>query len=257
MQNNSMTIQNAFQVIFHLSIMDLKLKYKGTVLGFLWSVIEPLVQLVVLYIVFSSLRPTEESFIIYLFSGLIMIHLFSRGTTSGMNGLVTRKAILLSLNIPKIIFPISSTITNIYMFGIELIIFFSFIFILNIPITMTVLFLPVILVLLIILTMGISILISIIRLYFKDIQSLWGILTMSLIFITPVFWYVKDMPEEIKSILLLNPLATLMEMMHKVILFDTIPSVNEFIYAASTSIGILLAGYFLFKKVEKKIVEKL
>jgi len=257
MQNSTVNIQNVFQIIFHLSIMDLKLKYRGTFLGFIWSVLEPLIQLAVLYIVFSSLRPADESFIIYLFSGLIIIHLFSRGTTSGMNSLVTRKGILLSLNIPKIIFPISSTMTNVWMFGIELIIFFLFIITLNIPITITALFLPMIVVLLITLTVGISILISTVRLYFKDIQALWGILTMSLIFITPVFWYVKDMPEDIKNILMLNPLATLIEMMHEVVLFDTVPSVNEFIYAASTSIGILLLGYFVFKKVEKRLVETL
>lgn len=257
MQNNSITIQNAFQIIFHISIMNLKVKYKGTVFGFIWSVIEPLVQLGVLYIIFSSLRPTDEGFVIYLFSGLIVIHLFSRGTSSGLSSLATRRAILLSLNIPKIIFPISSVMTNVWMFGIELTIFFLFIFGLGIPITITILFLPIILLLLIILIIGISILISILRLYFKDIQTLWGILTMSLIFITPVFWHVKDMPDNVIEILMLNPLAVLMEMMHKVILFDTIPSLNEFIYATSLSIGILFGSYIIYRKVEKRITEKL
>ncbi len=132
MENSIIDIWKSRDIIFHISIMDLKLKYKGTMLGFLWSVLEPLVQLAVLYVIFSALRPSEENFIIYLFSGLIIIHLFARGTTSGMNSLVTKKSILLSLNIPKLIFPISSTMTNVWMFGIELIIFFMFIFVLEI-----------------------------------------------------------------------------------------------------------------------------
>ncbi len=257
MQNNSVTIQNVFQIIFHISIMDLKVKYKGTVFGFIWSVVEPLVQLGVLYIIFSSLRSTDEGFVIYLFSGLIIIHLFSRGTTSGLQSLAMRKTILLSINIPKIIFPISSVMTNVWMFGIELVIFFLFMFGLQIQITSTILFLPIVLLILIILIMGISILLSILRLYFKDIQTLWGILTMSLIFITPVFWHVKDMPENVKEILMLNPLAVLMEMMHKVILFNTTPSLNEFVYASSLSIGILFGSYIIYKKVEKRIAERL
>jgi len=254
------SIQNIWvtrNLIFHLAIMDLKLRYKGTFLGFLWSVLEPLAQLVVLYVIFSSLRPSNESFIIYLFSGLIVIHLFARGTTQGMLSLNLKKSIILSLNTPKIIFPLSSVMTNILMFGIEIILFFTFIFALNIPLTSTVFFLPIILLLLIILTTGISILLSIIKLYFKDFQTVWSIITMSLIFITPVFWHVKDMPEDITNILLLNPLAVLIEMIHEVVLFDTIPSSNELGYAIATCVGILLISYLLFLKVEGKIPERL
>lgn len=254
------SIQNIWvtrNLIFHLAIMDLKLRYKGTFLGFLWSVLEPLAQLVVLYVIFSSLRPSNESFIIYLFSGLIVIHLFARGTTQGMLSLDTKKSIIQSLNIPKIIFPLSSVMTNILMFGIEIILFFTFIFALNIPLTSTVFFLPIILFLLIILTSGISILLSVVKLYFKDFQTIWGIITMSLIFITPVFWLVEDMPDEITNILLLNPLAVLIEMIHEVVLFDEIPSINELAYAIGTCVGILLLSYLLFLKVEDKIPERL
>ena len=237
--------------------MDLKLRYKGTFLGFLWSVLEPLAQLAVLYVIFSSLRPSDESFIIYLFSGLIVIHLFARGTTQAMLNLNVKKSIILSLNIPKIIFPLSSVMTNMLMFGIEIIIFFTFVFSLNVTLTPTVFFLPIVLLLLIILTTGISILLSIIKLYFKDFQTIWGIITMSLIFITPVFWYVKDMPEDIKNILLLNPLALLIEMIHQVVLYNVIPSINEIAYAIGTCVGILVIGYMIFVKVEGTIPERL
>ena len=117
------SIWNSRSVIFYMSIMDLKLKYKGTALGSLWSILEPLAQLVVLYLVFSFLRASDENFVIYLFNGLIMVHLFSRGTTQALNSMPSKKSILVSLKIDKIIFPLSNVLTNTWILGIEMIIF--------------------------------------------------------------------------------------------------------------------------------------
>lgn len=243
--------------IIFLSIIELKLKYRGAFLGFFWSILEPLAQLGILYVVFNALRSTDESFVIYLFSGLIMIHLFSRTTVQGMNSLVNKKSIIISLNIPKIIFPLSGILSILYMIGIEIGIFSLFIIILKVKITSTILLLPTIFGILIVFATGVSLLLSIIRLYFKDIQSIWGIIVMSLIFITPIFWYVSDMPSEITSLFLLNPLALIIEMAHKVILFDTIPTVNEYIYVMISSFAVLVIGWALFVKTEAKIAERL
>lgn len=245
------------QVIFYLSIIELKLRYRGTFLGFFWSVLEPLAQLGILYLVFTALRSVDETFVIYLFSGLIMVHLFTKGTTQAMNSLVTKKSIIVSLNIPKIIFPLSVFLTNLYIVGIEFVIFFLFIVVLGFELSLTIFLLPAIILLLIVFTCGVALILSILRLYFKDIQSIWGIVVISLIFITPVFWEVKDMPEDIAQIFLLNPLAMIMEMGHKVILYHTIPTFEETIYSVSTSFATLFVGWILFKKIEKKIVEKL
>ena len=244
-------------IISHLAKSELKLRYRGTVFGFIWSVLEPLAQLGVLYLVFSSIRSTDSSFVIYLFSGLIMIHFFSRCTSQGINCLPKNKAILDSLKIPKIIFPISTVLSNLYMFLIEIGIFFMFIFVLQIEISYTVFILPLIFGLFIILTTGLTLLFSVIRLFFKDIQSIWGIVTVSLIFITPVFWKIEDMPDEIAKLFLLNPLALLMEMTHQVVLFDVIPSTEEFRNSIIATFVIFFLGLGLFKKFEKRMVELL
>ncbi|MCH8860660.1 MAG: ABC transporter permease, partial [Thaumarchaeota archaeon] len=111
--------------------------------------------------------------------------------------------------------------------------------------------------LLIVFTCGMSLILSIVRLYFKDIQSIWGIVVVSLIFITPVFWHVDELPQNISQIFLLNPLAVIMEMGHEVILYQTIPSFEDAAYSVVTSFATLLVGWILFKKFERKIVEKL
>jgi len=143
------------------------------------------------------------------------------------------------------------------MFLIEIGIFFMFIFALQIELSYTVFILPLIFGLFIILTTGLALLFSVIRLFFKDIQSIWGIVTVSLIFITPVFWRIKDMPDDIAKLFLLNPLALLMEMTHQVVLFDVIPSTEEFRNSIIAAFVIFFLGLGLFKKFEKRMVELL
>jgi len=143
------------------------------------------------------------------------------------------------------------------MFLIEIGIFFMFIFVLQIELSYTVFILPLIFGLFIILTTGLALLFSVIRLFFKDIQSIWGIVTVSLIFITPVFWKIEDMPDEIAKLFLLNPLALLMEMTHQVVLFDVIPSTEEFRNSIIATFVIFFLGLGLFKKFEKRMVELL
>lgn len=245
------------QVILHLSITELKLRYRGTFLGFLWSVLEPIIQLGVLYVIISSIRSANEDFIPYLFIGLIIIHFFSRSTTQGMNSIVNKKSIIISLNIPKVIFPVSIVLTNFYMFMIEIGVFFGIILILQTHMTSTVVLLPIIIGLLIIFTMGISLILTTIRLYFKDVQSIWSIVTMSLIFITPIFWKVEEMPKELAQILLLNPVALLIEIAHQIILYDIFPSNEQMIYVI-VSTGIIFGiGLLMFNKIEKKMAEML
>jgi ABC-type polysaccharide/polyol phosphate export permease len=252
MQVNS--IFNYKDAIIYISILELKVRYKGTILGFIWSVLEPLAQLVILNMVFTFLNKTGESFIIYLFLGLIMIQFFSRGTTHGMTSLFAKKPIILSINIPKMIFPVSSVLTHFWMFLIEIAILFGFVVFFHLDFGINVLMLVVVFGLLTVLTIGTSILISTVVLYFKDFQTIWGIITMSLIFITPVFWYVEDM-SEYSDLFLLNPLATLIEMAHKALIFNSMPTGSELLYSISTSFGVFIFAYFLFKKTEKKFVE--
>ena len=186
-----------------------------------------------------------------------MVHLFSRGTTQAMNSLINKKSIIISLNIPKIIFPLSSFLTNLYMIGIEFVIFFLFIAILDVEISSTIFLLPAIVFLLIVFTVGMALILSIVRLYIKDIQPIWGIFVVSLIFITPVFWQIEDLPTNVSQVFLLNPLAVIMEMGHQVILNQTIPSWEYVTYSVVTSFATLFVGWALFKKIERKIAEKL
>ncbi len=251
------SIWKSKSIIFYMSIMDLKLKYKGTMIGSFWSILEPLAQLGILFLVFNFLYASEENFIIYLFNGLIMVHLFSRVSTQAMNSMPSKKSILLSLKIEKIIFPLTNVLTNIWILGIEVVIFVGFLILFNIPYTPTMIFFPLVLALLIILTTGLSLILSVVRVYFKDFQNFWSIITMALIFITPVFWYVKDMPENIAFFFLLNPLALLMEISHKLILFGEYPTINEVLYSIVTTFSILILGIFIFNKKEKKFVEML
>jgi len=109
---------------------------------------------------------------------------------------------------------------------------------------------------LLLLILGLSYMLSIITIYFRDIQPLWSVFIYGLLFITPIFWYEDQASGILLQLQTINPLGQLVEIFHKIIL-GTVPTLNEWIYSFAFVLGIFFAGYVLFQKYEKKIVEVL
>ena len=99
-------------LILHYSLLNMKLRYKGTSLGLIWAGLEPLFMFLILYVVFTSIRSQRDDFGIYLISGILMFNLFQRGTISGLSSLVDNGGIMKSLKIKKELFPVASTGTT-------------------------------------------------------------------------------------------------------------------------------------------------
>ena len=100
MKNNFLNLRHYNYLIFHFALLEIKMKYKESYLGIIWTAIEPLLMFIILYIVFSNIRdPREDNFAIYLISGVIIYHLFSKGTVGGLNVLKNNQGILKSLSL--------------------------------------------------------------------------------------------------------------------------------------------------------------
>ncbi len=242
-------------LILYLSILDIKLRFKGAHLGFIWSAIEPLFIFLILYVVFSSIRESViDDFAIYLIIGVLFFQLFARGTMNGLLSLQSNQSILKSINIRKEIFPTIATTTTLLFLLVQLGVFFLLMIPFQFVPHWTVVFLPIVLVLFLILVQGLSYILSIVYIHIKDIQPVWGIAVYSLIFISPVFWYVDEVDGILLKIQKINPLGQIIELGHKVV-FGEIPSLSEWLYTLSFVLGIFFFGFILFSKYGKKIVE--
>lgn len=254
---NSQTSSNKKSLIMALAMLDLKLKYRNSILGFVWSFLEPLLMLVVLYAVFTNIFQSQiEQFPLYLLLGIIMWNMVVRGTTMSVSSIITRGGLLTQIFLPRSIFAISSTVTSTIMFGFELVAFFIFMAAFQFIPPITILMLPVILVMTCFLVLGLSLPLSVLNVYYRDVEFIWRIIVHAGFFVVPIFYTLNMLPENVKTIVLLNPMAQLMEMAHNVTLYGILPRYQDFLYTIGVISLIFFVGYIIFRKMEKRIVEE-
>jgi len=235
--------------------MHIKLRYKGTNLGFIWAGLEPLFYFILLYIVFTSIRlSTKEDFPIYLITGILFFHLFIKGTSNALPSLGDNP-MLKSLNIKREFFPVVATGSVCLLMIVELVVFFGVMLFFGFTPSWTIIFLPVLMILFLILILGLSYLLSIVFVYARDIQPIWVVVVHALLFISPIFWYLEDAKGIILEIHKFNPLGQLIEIGHKIV-FGSIPPLEDWLYTSAIIFAILFIGFAIFKKYEKRVVER-
>lgn len=254
---SSLDIRNRISLIFHFAILNIKIRFKNTYLGILWAAIEPFLYFIVLYVVFTSIQETQESFPIYLITGVMLYHIFARGTSGGLVSLVGNTEIMQSIHIRREFFPIAATVAIGLLSFVDLIVFFGLMPIFQFVPSWTIVLLPLPFILLLVLILGLSYLLSIINVYVRDIQNIWIIFLHTLLFISPIFWYVKDVGGVLSQIQKINPVGQIIEISHNLVIDGYVPPLNEWLYTTLFVVGIFIVGYLVFHKFEDKIMEDL
>jgi len=244
-------------LIIHFAVLNLRIRFKNTYLGFLWAAFEPLLYFFVLYVVFTAIRERQENFAIYLITGVMLFHIFIRGTSGGISSLVVHEGIIKSLNLRKEFFPVVATVAIGILAFVDVGIFFGLMPVFQFTPSLSIVFIPLVLILLIVLILGLSYLLSIITIYARDIHILWNIFVHALLFVSPIFWYLDEVDGILLDIQKINPLGQLIEIGHVLVIDGEIPSLNEWLYTTSFILAIFFFGYFVFSRLEDKIPEKL
>lgn len=245
-------------LIWAFAVTDLKLRYRNSVLGFFWSILEPLLMLSVLFLVFSYLlRSDIENYPLFLLIGLITWNTFSRGTSMATNSILARSGIILSISFPKIIFPLSAVITSFLMMFFEMLVFIGFLIAFQFVPPITALILPLVFIPLFIVTLGIALPLSSLNVMYRDVTHIWNVIVQAGFFLTPIIYKISIFPQEIQNILMLSPMAHIVTWSHDLTLYGILPSVESLAYTIGLSIGIFLLGFIIFRRIENKMVDKL
>ena len=245
-------------ILFNFAITDLKIRYKNSVLGVIWSVLEPLLMLAVLFFVFSTMFKLEiDNFPIYLLSGIITYNFFKNGTNIALSSLSNRSSLITQIYFPRSIPAISSCFTASIMLIVELAVLGIFMVYFQFTPSLTILYLIPIYMLAFVFVLGISLGLSVLNVKFKDVEFIWGILLHAGFFLTPIFYRFDFLPQEVQNILQLIPVVQLVEMVHQVVLYGTLPSLNSTLYSIGSIFAILGIGYLIFRKYQARIVEEL
>ena len=244
-------------LIVLFAINEVKLRYRNSVLGFLWTFLEPLLMLLVLYLVFTNLiKNNIENYPLYLLLGLIIWYMFSRATSNGLSSLLDKASIIQKIYFRREIVVISSCLSAFIMMGFEFVAFAIFMIVFQFVPPITIILLPLVLVDLFVLTLGISLLFSVLNVYFRDIKFIWQVLLQAGFFLSPIIYTLDLFPENTRWVLRLNPLVAIFDAAHDLVLYNSLPNVNSIIYLVIATISILIIGYAMFRSRDKKIVEE-
>ena len=245
-------------ILFNFAIYDLKIRYRNSVLGVLWSFIEPLLLLAVLFVVFSTMFRFEiPNFPIYLLLGIVCYRFFQNGTTLALSSITNRSATITQIYFPRSIPGLSAGITSAIMLVCELAVLGIFIISFQFVPPITILLLPLVLALELLLILGIALPLSVLNAKFKDTEFIWGVVLSAGFFLTPIFYQFDMLPEMIRNVLQFSPMVQIVTMAHHVVLYGTLPSVNTILYAVGSISAITVIGYLIFRKYQARIAEEM
>lgn len=240
------------------AINDVKLRYKNSVLGFLWTFLEPLLMLSILYFVFTNVIRTEiENYALYLLLGLIIWYLFSRSTTMGLSSLVDKAGIIQKIYFRRELIVVSSCLTAFIMMIFEFAAFAVFLVGFQFIPPLTSILLPLVLIDLFFLSLGISLLLSSLNVYFRDIKFIWQVILQAGFFLSPIIYTLDMFPENVRWFLELNPLVPILDTAHNAMLYGLLPSIKTVIQIIVSTVAIFVIGYVVFRIKDKRIVEEL
>lgn len=242
-------------IVLELVKRDLKKKYRGSILGIIWSVLNPLLMMVVLTIVFSNVfRFDTANYPLYLMTGQVLFGFFSEATNIAMIAIISNASLIKKIYIKKWLFPLSSvtfSLINTFfsLFAVFLIIYFT-----GGKIYWSFLLIPIIYMYLYIFSLGIGLLLSSITVFFRDIMYLYGVFLTILMYLTPIFYPENIIPEEYKTLVSFNPLIYYLKYFREIILDGKVPDINLNITCISISVVSLIIGIIVFKSKENQFV---
>jgi len=245
-------------LIWNLSVSEFKLRYKNSVLGYFWSLLEPLLMLTVLYLVFSNLmRVQVEYYQLFLLFGIILWNFFSRSTGIGMFSIVGKPGMVKKIYFPRDIFVISSCITALLMSLFESVVFVIFMIVFRVPVSPTLIYLPLILVMLFVFSLGVSMTLSALNVYFRDMQFIWDVFMQAAFFGTPILYTLDMFPESLRTIALLNPMARIIISARNTVIYSTPATTEDMVFIGVSALFFLLLGYAVFKRLEPGFAEEI
>lgn len=246
------------EVLKNLVLRNLRVRYKGSILGFLWAFLNPLLTMLVLYIVFSKIMRIQiPQYPLFLLSALLPWSFFSSSLTDATHSIIDNANLVKKVYFPREILPISYVLNNFINFLFSLAALLPILIIFKPGGLKFVYFLPAILIAHLIFTSGIALFLACANVFFRDVGHILGIVLMFWFYLTPVFYSIDMVPQNLRSIYLLNPMVSIIAMYRNVLFDGKPPSTINISIALLVIIITLLFGYLVFKRYEPSFAKEI
>lgn len=234
---------------------DFKQKYKRTVLGVIWSILYPLLNLFVMNFVFKRIfgRNTPH-YTTYLFCGTLIMSFFRESTRNGMNSLMANRNIITKINIPKYMFLLSNNVSSLLNFGLTLLVFLLFCVIDGISIRLNFVMLIYPILCLTLFNVGVGLVLSALFVFFRDTSYIYDIFLTLLNYLSVIFYKIDIFPENIQKMFLLNPVYCYIKYFRSIVLENVIPSFEYHLLCLVYAVMMFLIGIWIYKKYNRKFL---
>lgn len=242
-------------LIHELVIRDLKVKYRRSFLGYLWSLLNPLLMMLVMSIVFGNIfRGDIENFPVYVICGQTLFGFFTESTTMSMYSILNNAALVKKIYIPKPIFPISRVISCFVTMSFSLGAVIIVMIFTGTTFHWTILLSVIPIFLLLLFCCGIGMVLAALSVFFRDITHLWGVITLAWMYGTPVFYSVDLLPDNIRQLIQLNPMYYFLTVFRKLMMAGSIPEIDAWRGCILASVGSLIIGLVLFHRLQNDFI---
>lgn len=253
-----MFTKQEWSLIKELTLRDFKLKYKNSVLGFFWSLLKPLSMLTVLYVVFKIFIKVDfENYSLFLLLGIVLWEFFAESTVLGLNSIVAKASIVKKIHLKYEMLIVSACLVSLLSFLLNLIVFLVFFLIIKGLPSLLSIYMVIPILELFLISLGISFVLAIFFIRYRDIGYLWEILLRIGFWIVPVAYPLNIVPLEYMKIYMLNPLTRIFTESRSVMMDNQFPTIKFISINLVMTLIILFLGYALYKWKYKQLVEYL
>jgi len=234
---------------------DFKAKYKRSMLGIVWSFLNPLLTMMVQYVVFSTIFQSDIPFFpAYLLSGIIMFTYFGEVTSMCLTSITGNAGLITKVYVPKVIYPISRTVSSTVNLFISLIPLLLVALLTRTPMTKALLMIPFVTICAFMLSLGIGLLLSVLMVFFRDMQFLWSVINMMWMYATPIFYPESIIPSRFITVFKMNPLYHIVRAFRTILINGTSPEPKALLYCVIASVVPLVIGIWVFRKSQDKFI---
>ena len=245
-------------LIYNLVLRDLKVKYKGTTLGFLWSLLNPLLMLAVYTIVFKYLiGPRVENFTIFLFSALLPWTFLSSAIAMGAGSITDNANLVKKVYFPREVLPLSVVLVNLFHFFLTFVVLIPALLFFHIQPGFSFFFLLVIIFFQTLFVLGLTLIFAALNVYYRDIKHLLEVLLQLWFWVTPIIWPITLFPDKYHPLIYLNPFTVFVTAYRDIILKNRIPGLMVIASVMGLGILVFLLGTLVFQKKQRRFAEEI
>ena len=251
-------------ILKQLVTKDFKIKYRRSFLGVAWSVLNPLLMMIVMAVVFSTIfaqgrngAVSPELYPLYLIVGNVTFSVMSESTNQALMSIIWASSLLKKVKVHRWVFPVQKVLFSLVNFGFSLIAVAIVMIWFHVVPTWHLILLPVCLFLLMLFCMGLGMMLSALTVFFRDIMHLWSVVITAWTYLTPIFWttdFIGQMPHVVRIIMYANPMYNYIQFMRDIFLFQTTPTFFTVGMCVAWAVVALVLGYLVFHKSEHKFI---